>query len=80
MQAAQRQNNVNIHPHQFAALEREHQLLKDTRTCASCVVRMREVTFLPCGHFLMCKTCAEPIYECPVCRKEILATAQTYLC
>ena len=61
------------------ALQREHDILDMARKCNECKTRPRDITFLPCGHFTMCKTCSEPVYECPTCQKDILATAQTYL-
>jgi len=61
------------------ALQKEHDELEAQRRCTQCRTRPRDITFLPCGHFTMCKTCSEPIYECPSCNKDILATAQTFL-
>ena len=61
------------------ALQREREILDEARKCTSCKTRVRDITFLPCGHFTMCKTCSEPIYECPTCQRDILATAQTFL-
>ena len=63
----------------LAALQKEHDILDNSRKCQMCKVRVRDVTFLPCGHFILCKVCAEPVYECPLCHSDILATAQTYL-
>ncbi|BFZ21738.1 hypothetical protein BsWGS_24777 [Bradybaena similaris] len=60
-------------------LEKEHELLENSRLCHSCHEKPREVTFLPCGHFINCVNCAEPIYTCPLCEKSILATVNTYL-
>lgn len=60
-------------------LEKEHELLENSRLCHSCHYKPREVTFLPCGHFINCASCAEPIYTCPLCEKSILATVNTYL-
>lgn len=64
----------------FRLVEREHVLLEKSRLCNLCLLRPRDVTFLPCGHFAACRSCAEPIYVCPCCNKSILATVDTYLC
>ncbi|BFZ15615.1 hypothetical protein BsWGS_18654 [Bradybaena similaris] len=63
----------------FRLIEREHELLEKSRKCSQCSEKPREVTFLPCGHFTVCRRCAEPIYVCPSCNKSILATVDTYL-
>uniref|UniRef100_A0A0B7BJH4 RING-type domain-containing protein n=1 Tax=Arion vulgaris TaxID=1028688 RepID=A0A0B7BJH4_9EUPU len=63
----------------FQLLEKEHTLLEKSRMCSLCSSRPRNVTFLPCGHFTSCRLCAEPIYVCPCCNKNILATVDTYL-
>ncbi|XP_005111803.1 uncharacterized protein LOC101851908 isoform X2 [Aplysia californica] len=61
------------------ALQREHEILDMSRKCNECKTRPRDITFLPCGHFIMCKVCSEPVFECPTCNLDILATAQTFL-
>ncbi|CAG5130383.1 unnamed protein product [Candidula unifasciata] len=63
----------------FSLLEMEHQLLEKSRLCHGCHQKPREVTFLPCGHFITCADCAEPMYVCPLCDKSILATVNTFL-
>ncbi|CAL1536905.1 unnamed protein product [Lymnaea stagnalis] len=63
----------------LVAVERENELLEISRTCTLCKTNPRGVTFLPCGHFITCLECAGPIFVCSVCRKNILATVDTYL-
>ncbi|CAL1536906.1 unnamed protein product [Lymnaea stagnalis] len=62
------------------AVTKENNLLETTRMCTMCRVNPRGITFLPCGHFLTCRECAGPVYVCSVCKKNILATVETYLC
>uniref|UniRef100_A0A0B7A7I9 RING-type domain-containing protein n=1 Tax=Arion vulgaris TaxID=1028688 RepID=A0A0B7A7I9_9EUPU len=57
----------------------ENELLEKSRMCSSCSLKPRDVTFLPCGHFATCRSCAEPIFTCPICNNNILATLNTYL-
>ena len=61
------------------ALELEQKYIEEQRKCIQCGVNERNITFLPCGHFIMCKPCQVPLYECPTCDKDILATADTFL-
>jgi len=65
---------------ELAMLQTELGFLETDRNCVECKVKVREIAFLPCGHFLMCKLCAEPVYKCPRCQKDVLATATTFLC
>ncbi|KAI3417333.1 hypothetical protein GPALN_014161 [Globodera pallida] len=46
----------------------------DNNCCAICLVRQRKFVCVPCGHYAICKTCAEQVAingECPFCRQNI---------
>ena len=58
----------------------EHRRLDSARHCGQCGSKPRDITFLPCGHVWACRSCAGPLYVCPCCNKNIIATVDTYLC
>ena len=47
-------------------------------TCAICLERPPNVTFVPCGHKMTCEQCAERVRECPSCRAPIRVRQRTY--
>jgi len=40
-------------------------------TCCICLDQPPDVIYLPCWHFVGCKTCSEKIKSCPLCRTKI---------
>ncbi|XP_059178996.1 uncharacterized PPE family protein PPE12-like [Physella acuta] len=63
----------------FMAVKNENNLLEKNMRCVHCGQNPRGVTFLPCGHFITCKSCSGPVHACNLCNKNILATVDTYL-
>ncbi|CAL1542930.1 unnamed protein product [Lymnaea stagnalis] len=61
------------------AVTNENKLLEDCKLCVKCRDKPRGITFLPCGHFTMCRECAGPTYICSTCNKSVLATVDTFL-
>ena len=47
-------------------------------TCAICLERSPNVTFVPCGHKMTCEQCAARVTECPSCRRPIQHRQRTY--
>lgn len=43
----------------------------DTSDCAVCLSDMKNIVFIPCGHFYTCKSCSERLKTCPICRETI---------
>ena len=62
-----------------ASLEDENRELKHKMVCKACMEKNVEVTFLPCGHFVVCESCSKKIKKCPICRKCIRGYLKTYL-
>ena len=58
----------------------EYKRLDIARHCGECGNNPRDITFLPCGHVWACRSCAVPLYVCPCCSKNIIATVDTYMC
>ena len=50
----------------------------EEQTCAICLDRPPNVTFVPCGHKMTCEQCAERVRECPNCRAPIRVRQRTY--
>ena len=50
----------------------------EEQTCAICLDRPPNVTFVPCGHKMTCEQCAERVRECPSCRRPIQLRQRTY--
>ena len=48
------------------------------RTCKICMINESNVVFTPCGHLLVCKSCASSLSKCPFCRSEILQYIKVY--
>lgn len=64
---------------QFRAVENEHTYLTQRTLCGICHERPVNCMFLPCGHVIACQVCAETTTKCPVCNKNVAATANVYL-
>jgi hypothetical protein len=39
--------------------------------CIICMDSERQVTFINCGHFMVCMKCAPRLTDCPMCRKPV---------
>jgi len=50
----------------------------EEQTCAICLDRPPNVTFVPCGHKMTCEQCAAEVRECPGCRAPIQHRQRTY--
>ena len=50
----------------------------EEQTCAICLERPPNVTFVPCGHKMTCEQCAARVTECPSCRRPIQVRQRTY--
>ena len=50
----------------------------EEQTCAICLDRPPNVTFVPCGHKMTCEVCAARVTECPNCRAPIQHRQRTF--
>ena len=50
----------------------------EEQTCAICLDRPPNVTFVPCGHKMTCEQCAARVTECPSCRAPIRLRQRTF--
>jgi len=73
VQGGERPNEAN----EIAAAVRKVKKIyeEDSKECIICFSENHEVVVVPCGHFCMCKGCAEQIKrtsgKCPVCRGDM---------
>lgn len=47
--------------------EEQLRLLQEEKLCKICMDRNIAVVFIPCGHLVTCKQCAEAVDKCPMC-------------
>lgn len=62
-----------------SSIEDEYKQMKDQRLCKICMEREVEITFTPCGHFVACEQCGQPLKKCPICRQKIRSYVKTYM-
>ena len=63
---------------QREVMRRELAAVPEEQTCAICLDRPPNVTFVPCGHKMTCEQCAARVTECPNCRAPILHRQRTF--
>jgi len=51
---------------------------RDEDLCKICYDRDIDVVLYPCGHFVLCRWCAQKVSDCPVCRFVITDVIRTY--
>ncbi|XP_055981691.1 E3 ubiquitin-protein ligase XIAP [Sorex fumeus] len=47
--------------------EEQLRLLQEEKLCKICMDRNISIAFIPCGHLVTCKQCAEAVDKCPMC-------------
>ena len=52
---------------------------QDNLICSVCLDRVRNILFVPCGHFTTCKECTRQLVTCPICRELIREEKTVYL-
>mmetsp|Transcript_124426 Transcript_124426/g.346394 ORF Transcript_124426/g.346394 Transcript_124426/m.346394 type:complete len:108 (+) Transcript_124426:1-324(+) len=51
---------------------------RDEDLCKICYDQDIDVVLYPCGHFVLCRWCAQKVSDCPVCRFVITDVIRTY--
>ena len=52
---------------------------RPTVTCVACMERPRQIAYIPCGHFVVCRPCADKWKNCcPVCKADATSTVKIY--
>lgn len=53
--------------------------LRRNKECNICMDAEADSVFMPCRHMCACKTCADKLYHCPICRKPIKQCIRVYV-
>ncbi|XP_071503926.1 E3 ubiquitin-protein ligase MYLIP-like [Diadema antillarum] len=59
-------------------LEEQLQRYQDAVLCRVCMNAHLDTVLLPCGHLIICSTCAEMVSSCPSCRVDIVEKKRVY--
>ena len=52
--------------------------VQDRDLCKICFDQEIKVILVPCGHFVLCETCADAVHECPMCRSKMESKQKVY--
>ena len=58
---------------------KNHKKLHNIPLCCICLELEREVALLPCFHFCICRSCANKIEKCPICRSEVADNCRIWM-
>ncbi|XP_013070198.2 uncharacterized protein LOC106057518 [Biomphalaria glabrata] len=53
--------------------------LRQQTVCKICMDKEVALVFLPCGHFVCCVECSQPLKNCPLCRSLIKGSVRAFL-
>lgn len=56
----------------------ENERLKNERLCVVCLIKDKNILYLPCAHLATCLDCSYPLQTCPMCRSAVQATVRTF--
>merc|ERR1712039_489053 len=73
MRNSRAQAAYTLHEQRSSGAER-----RDEDTCKICYDKEIDVVLFPCGHFILCRWCAQKVSDCPVCRFVITDVIRTY--
>lgn len=59
--------------------EEQLRLLQEEKLCKICMDRNIAVVFIPCGHLVTCKQCAEAVDKCPMCYTAITLRQKIFM-
>ncbi|KAK7493126.1 hypothetical protein BaRGS_00015647 [Batillaria attramentaria] len=62
-----------------ARLQAENRELARRLRCKVCVTEPIDTILMPCGHLVVCETCARNVTQCPLCHDRIRATAKVHM-
>ena len=47
-------------------------------SCSICVIGIKNIAYIPCGHVLSCAACADRLSNCPYCRTPLTDKLKLY--
>ncbi|XP_062581439.1 baculoviral IAP repeat-containing protein 2-like isoform X2 [Saccostrea cucullata] len=71
--------NCEFLRHQMRTFSDDAERIRQQLQCKVCLNAQVMVTFRPCGHLATCRTCADQLQKCPICRTSIMEKVNTYL-
>ncbi|NWR27423.1 XIAP ligase, partial [Tachuris rubrigastra] len=63
----------------YLSTEEKLRRLQEEKLCKICMAKDVSVVFIPCGHLVACKECAQVLSECPLCRTDIMRKQDIFL-
>uniref|UniRef100_A0A8C3P4U2 E3 ubiquitin-protein ligase XIAP n=1 Tax=Cyanoderma ruficeps TaxID=181631 RepID=A0A8C3P4U2_9PASS len=74
--SAQKENTREEEPNEIPEKLRR---LQEEKLCKICMAKDVSVVFIPCGHLVACKECAQLLSECPLCRRDIVKIQEIFM-
>merc|ERR1712039_228825 len=62
----------------YTLAQQRNEERRDEDLCKICYDKDIDVVLYPCGHFIICRWCAQKVSDCPVCRFVITDVIRTY--
>ncbi|NWX18272.1 XIAP ligase, partial [Aegotheles bennettii] len=72
-------NEIPVEQDELTHTEEKLRRLQEEKLCKICMAKDISVVFIPCGHLLACKECAEALHECPLCRANIMRRQEVFM-
>ncbi|XP_053811839.1 E3 ubiquitin-protein ligase XIAP isoform X3 [Vidua chalybeata] len=63
----------------YLSTEEKLRRLQEEKLCKICMAKDVSVVFIPCGHLVACKECAQLLNECPLCRSDIMKIQEIFM-
>ncbi|NWT04148.1 XIAP ligase, partial [Mionectes macconnelli] len=63
----------------YLSTEEKLRHLQEEKLCKICMAKDVSVVFIPCGHLVACKECAQVLSECPLCRTDIMRKQEIFM-
>ncbi|NXK90332.1 XIAP ligase, partial [Formicarius rufipectus] len=63
----------------YLSTEEKLRRLQEEKLCKICMAKDVSVVFIPCGHLVACKECAQVLSECPLCRTDIMKRQEIFM-
>lgn len=72
------QQKIQETPYSFWRICLQRYLISKAK-CKVCFINQISHAFLPCGHFVICATCAPRFETCPICRTKVEGAVRTFM-
>ncbi|NWY48746.1 XIAP ligase, partial [Sylvia atricapilla] len=72
-------NEIPVEQDELIHTEEKLRRLQEEKLCKICMAKDVSVVFIPCGHLVACKECAQFLNECPLCRSDIMKIQEIFM-